>query len=631
MSKTREISRRDFLNGVLIGAAAGTALSPLRAAADFGLEALQPSFYPPRLTGMRGDHVGSFEVAHAFAFEGREWARPERQTDSTYDMVVVGGGISGLAAAWMYRAEIGPEAKILILDNHDDFGGHAKRNEFTVDGHKLIGYGGSMTIEEPKHYSPVAKQLLKDISIDVQRFYSYFNQDFDKQWNLESKIYFRKDVYGSDRLVSDPFGTSYTTNTRKPPHEVIAGFPLRKATRDALIRLSDDDIDFMTNIPVAEKPEILKHISYVDFLSKYAGVPREGTDLLRDKLKGVWAIGWDALSAMEGARLEMPGTAGLGLSQEQLGWNPSEEPYIFHFPDGNAGVARALVRGLIPGSLPGHTMEDLVTSRAEYGGLDDPDNAVRIRLNSTAVKVVHTPDGKEVDITYIQEGMASRVRGKHVILACNNRMVPYLCEDVPEEQIEAIDYATRVPLVYINIALRNWKAFLELRCNRIYIPEADMMHTMTLDFPVSMGSYHFSNNPEEPIVVHGAYIPNTPGQSLTNREQFVIGRQKLYELRFGDFEADVYKQMSGALAGSSFDAERDIAAITVNRWPHGYAYEYSELFDPPGWDPQHGPHIAGRAQMGRISIANSDASAYAYVDGAIDAAARAVKEQVDIG
>ncbi len=631
MAPRRTITRRDFMGGFAMGITAGVTLSPFEVAAKFGQKISLGDYYPPKLTGLRGDHVGSFEVAHGVAREGLEWPRPSAQTDDTYDLIVVGGGISGLSAAWLYRAQAGPNARILILENHDDFGGHAKRNEFNVDGHKLIGYGGSQALEEPKNYSLVARQLLKDLSIDIRRFYSYFNQGFYDRWNLEAGIFFKKESYGLDRLVPDPFQNFYYEKSEKPAEEIFRAFPVKPATRKALIRLVESDTDFLADVPDGKRVETLRSISYIDFLEKYAGIPREGTDILRDKFIGYWGLGWDALSALEGARLEMPGTSGLGLTYRQLGWDENEEPYIFHFPDGNAGVARALVRGLVPDALPGKTMEELVTSRVEYGNLDNQNSPVRIRLNSTAVEVRHGKNGKTVNVTYVQNGAASRVRGKHIILACNNRMIPYICPEVPEKQVEAIEYATRTPLVYINIALRNWRAFVELGFNRIYIPKANMMSSMRLDFPVSVGNYHFSSGPDKPIVVHGTYVPNVPGQGLTGREQFVLGSQKLYQLSFADFEEDVFQQMSGALAGGGFDAERDIAAITVNRWPHGYAYEYNELFDPIDWNPERGPHIAGRAQIGRISIANSDASAYAYVDGAIDAAARAVDEQVALG
>jgi spermidine dehydrogenase len=349
---------------------------------------------------------------------------------------------------------------------------------------------------------------------------------------------------------------------------------------------------------------------------------------LRDLIKGYWGIGYDALSAMEGFRLGMPGTWYLGLVEESHGPGGREEPYIFHFPDGNAGVARSIVRQLIPEAVPGSTMEDLVLSRVDYELLDLQSNPTRIRLDSTAVDVRHVDGDKAVDVTYVQNGNVQRIRGKHAILACYNNIVPHICPEVSVEQRAAIAKATKIPLVYISVAVRNWKAFEKLGFQSFYIPQPKLMHSFGMDFPVSMGGYDFTRNSSEPTIVHGTYVPTAPDQGLSEREQHVQGRRDLYAMTFDDLERDIVGAMSGALEGGGFDAERDVAGLTVNRWPHGYAYEYNELFDPHDWSPENGPHLLGAAQIGRISIANSDASAFAFVNGAFDAAHRAVNEQI---
>jgi len=274
-------------------------------------------------------------------------------------------------------------------------------------------------------------------------------------------------------------------------------------------------------------------------------------------------------------------------------------------------------------------MEDVVLARFDYEALDDPGNPTRIRLDSTAVDVRHAEGESAVDVTYVRGGVPCRVRGRHAILACYNAIVPKLCPEVPAAQAEAIAKAVKIPLVYISVAVRNWKAFADLGYQNFYIPQPTLMHSFGMDFPVSMGGYEFTRDPSGPTVVHGAYVPTAPDQGHTEREQHVLGRRRLYEMSFDDFETEIVRQMSGALEPGGFDAERDIAGITVNRWPHGYAYEYNELFDPPEWTRENGPHIEGAAPIGRISIANSDASAYAYVNGAFDAADRAVDEQLN--
>jgi spermidine dehydrogenase len=625
MNDKLNISRRDFMNGFALSLAAGTTLSPIE------LFAMQGSsggvYYPPSLTGLRGSHPGSFEVAHALAWGGATFSRPDEQTDGNYDLIVLGGGLSGLSAAHLYRQRVGPDARILILDNHDDFGGHAKRNEFDVDGKQLICYGGSQSIDTPGHYSKVAAQLLTDVGIDTQRFYDYFDRSYFKERKLRNGIYFSKEAYGTDSVKVNVTRVPDDTDVRK----IVDSYPLSDESRAAFIRLLQSDTDYLKGKSRNKKISLMTGISYLDFLQDNAGVPEEVTLVLRDTIKSFWGFGWDALSALEGYRLGMPGTYHLGLG-ELDGEDPGrDEPYIFHFPDGNAGVARSLVRKLIPDAVPGRTMEDLVLSRVDYSLLDRESNNTRIRLNCTGVDARHVNGDRFVDVTYVREGRTYRVRGKHTILACYNNIVPHICPEISAVQTEAIAATTKIPLVYISVAVRNWKAFEKLGYRSFYIPQGILMHSFGMDFPVSMGGYEFTQNSSEPTVIHGTYCPTVPSQGLTEREQHVAGRRHLYELSFADLEGDIVRQMSGALDGGGFDAGRDIAAITVNRWPHGYAYEYNELFDPPEWNRYNGPHQAGSAQMGRISIANSDASAYAYVNGAIDAADRAVNEQIDVG
>ena len=626
MAKKLNITRRDFMNGVAMGLTAGTAVSPLELLA-MNRQSSTDALYPPELIGMRGSHPGSFEVAHALARNGARWTEPIDQTDRNYDLVIVGGGISGLSAAHLYKQRHGKDSRILILDNHDDFGGHAKRNEFTVDGKQLICYGGSQSIAEPSSWSPVGKKLLKDVGIHTERFYDYFDRNYFKDRKLGRGLYFSRDQYGKDYVSDNILGAEIKDNEEEII-DLINAYPIAEASKTALIKLLSQTENYLLGMESQEdKINLLRQTNYSDFLRKYVNVSEEVVLLYRDMSRGLWGIGWDALSALDAYKSGMPGTLGLNLKIAEQSYE-RDEPYIFHFPDGNAGFARSIVRELIPSAISGTTMEDLVKARVDYAGLDLDSLMVRIRLNSTVVKVEHTPNEKAVDVTYIKDGHPYRVRGAHVIMACYNNIIPNICPEVPDAQKEAIAYATKMPLVYISVAVRNWNAFSNLGYRSFYIPQPSLMHSFGLDFPVSMGGYNFTQNPDEPTVIHGTYVPLDPDKGLNAREQCIAGRIRLYEMSFDDFEKNIVSQLSGALRDGGFDAERDIAAITVNRWPHGYAYEYLDYSDPVEFNPNNGPHIAGRAQIGRISIANSDASAYAYLTGAIDAADRAVNEQL---
>jgi spermidine dehydrogenase len=634
--------------------AAGSAFSPREILARVTSSS---SYYPPALTGLRGSHPGSFEVAHSIAMQGTQFSQPSKQTDHTYDLVVVGGGLSGLASAWYFRKQAGDNARILILDNHDDFGGHAKRNEFNVDGHHLIGYGGSQSIESPSGYSPQAMQILKDMNIDLEQFYQYFDRDFYSSRQMGSSIYFDKKHYGADKLVKTPVGFtgifSMMYGTTSDEGNTIDELPISEKSRTALKNLIENDDDYLQGKSDQDKYELLESISYSQYLRQHAGMPEDVITLLEKSIAPLDALNWDAIAASDAAGYLFPGTVGLGLEgstvmtlwakaknimpdrlwqsmTDKLSTLAGEDPYIFHFPDGNAGIARLMVRAMIPGSARGNTMDDIVNTPIDYSKLDLNANKIRVRLNSTVIDVRHTTNKEEVDVTYIQEGQTYKVRSKHSILACNNKFIPHICSEIPAEQSKALDLAVRAPLVYINVALRNWRAFARANTERIYAPQGIFSHT-SLDFPVSMGGYNFSSDPDKPVIAHIVHTPsaNLARDDMTARDLFKAGQRTIYNMSFDDYENEVYSLLDGALSDHGFDPNIDIAAITVNRWPHGYAYWPMDLWDDYDYHDSHAPHVIGRAQIHRISIANSDAESQAYANGAFDAAYRAANEQLN--
>jgi spermidine dehydrogenase len=333
-------------------------------------------------------------------------------------------------------------------------------------------------------------------------------------------------------------------------------------------------------------------------------------------------MGPDIVPALEALGSRFPGFARLGLKEEE---EPGlDEPYIYHFPDGNASLARLLTRNLIPSVAPGHTMDDVVLANFDYGKLDVDGARVRVRLNSTAVAVANArTKGGPVDIGYVRAEALHRIQAKHCVLACYNMMIPHIMPELPATQKQALALGVKEPLVYTNVAVRNWHAFIKLGVSRIYSPHGYFSNTK-LDFPVSLGGYRNSRKPDEPMVVHMKRIPLMPNQGLTNVEQFRLGRQQLLITPFEEFEKRISEQLDRMLGAGGFQSARDIAAITVNRWPHGYAYDPNSLFDRQTSGPP--PYEIGRKRCGSVTIANSDAAWNAYAHEAIDQAWRAVGE-----
>jgi spermidine dehydrogenase len=619
------ITRRDFLNGTALAIATG--LTP---AAQLHAD---PSRYPPALTGLRGQHAGSFEVAHAFAREGQRFGIDGAAAEANYDLVVVGGGISGLAAAYFYSQAAGADARILILDNCDDFGGHAKRNEFTPDfgsqpfgsnSRLLIGYGGSQSIQSPKTlWSDTAKGLLRDLGVDVARFNTAFDRGFYASLGLLHGVFFDRETFGGDVLMPGDALVSRGNGTRPQLESFIAAMPISEPSKAQLRALYDAKHDPLPGKSADEKLKILKSTSYRDYLIKIHGCSADVTNCFQGRPLGFFGLGIDAVAAADLREFGYPGFAALGLSADE----PAEwqEPYIYHFPDGNASLARLLVRNLIPGIASGKSsgkpMDDIVLAGFDYDQLDRDDNKVRIRLDSTVIDV--RQNGEQVSVGYVRGGSPHRVTAKHAVLACFHMMIPYLMPELPAEQRVALAKNVKTPLVYTNVVVRNWQAWLKLKVWQISAPTS-FFTDVALDFPVDLGGYRHPRDPAEPMVLHLEYVPGAPNSGLDARAQFRAGRQKLLTMTFADFETRIRDQLDRMLGPGGFSSERDIEAITVNRWAHGYGYVANSLFDPDDYEDR--VLKAARRTVGRVAIANSDAGGDAYAHLAIDQAGRAVRE-----
>jgi len=422
-------------------------------------------------------------------------------------------------------------------------------------------------------------------------------------------MFFDKEHFGEDRLV--------VGNGRLPWPEFFANAPLSDAARRDLTRIYGKNPDYMAGMTADEKIARLAGISYQDYLLNIA-------KMTHDALPFFLAQGGrnnkrvDTTPALEAARRGSPGFNGLGLTFDE---EFRESSYTFHFPDGNASIARLLINRLIPSAIGGHqTMETIVQAPLSYERLDESKSAVRIRLKSAAVRV--SPERARVSVAYLHDGKVHGVSGRFCILACYNALIPALMPELPDRQKDALAYPVKVPMMYNNILVRRWTAFQKLGVSNITAP--GMYHTgSSLDPGTTIGGYRGVTMPEEPIIVRMVRNPNKPG--LPRREQHRAGQQELLSMTFEQFELEIRRQLARMLAGGGFDPAADIVGITVNRWPYGYAYTYDTIGDPDV-PPEQRPHVIGRQRFGRVAIANADAGAAAFTNQAIDEAHRAVEE-----
>lgn len=624
------ISRRDFLNGIA-WFGVGSLLRPLDALAA----GAEPYGYPPALTGLRGSHPASFEAAHALAWGGASDFGTIAEPPEHYDLIVIGGGISGLSAAYFYREHIKRDARILVLDNHDDFGGHAKRNEFTIDGQTYLTYGGTQSFDNPAAYSKQAAGLLRSLGIDLKRLEDAYDKDFFARHGLSPGVYYDAADFGRSVLLRSGLPTTGPTagDVRKwvpglqiPPQfaATLAQAPLTSVQRAKLLEVLAAPKKAAEYFQGAQGESRFYGQSYVQYLRSVYGLEDKALlKLLSMPLAEEAALGGSGVSlalAQGSGLLGLPDAHLLAKRFEDDSLLPDDEEdddaYVYHFPDGNASLARLLVQKLVPGVASFSSPEQCLTARFDYSQLDRLDQAVRIRLSSLAVKADNIASGTYV--RYLRDGKLYEARARHTVMAGWHMMAAHIIPSLSQEQKGAMRANIKMPLVYAQIALRNWKAIQRSGVAAAYCPGSHFQFVQ-MDFPVDLGNYTPKRDPDKPIVLLMARMPCPPFGEGTVPDLLRQGRAELLSADFAVFEAHIRKQLEGMYGRYGFNADKDIAAITVNRWPHGYVYEDAEYRGRPA-------HQMASKRHGRIVMANADAEGKAYTDSAIDSAWRAVQE-----
>ena len=645
-----EISRRDFLDGVaitvggtMVAASAGaTAAHAQTASSQLPLPASPPSDYPPRITGLRGQTDAAMNAGHAVR-DGAAFSAPV-DTGEFYDLVVVGAGMAGLGAAYFYRKQI-PHSKVLVIDACEDFGGHAVRNEFMVDGKRLIAGGGTAALWRPNTFTPEAQELMRDIGIDRAHHDREVakNPNAPRELGLRRAMFFDSEAFGEDKLVMNPppelglRGTGEAGTTAAQFAEFFAQTPYSAGTREGLVKLFTEHRDWMPGVPTEEKVEQLKKMSYIDFVDKVVKIhPEAVAYVLSVGATGGTnqTAGPDTYSAWYAWRKGQPGFNGMSLPPASQLSNLVRDPgRNIAWPDNATTAARLLVRWLIPDALPGRTADDSVLQHIDYAALDLPRNDVRIRLSSMGMRARHLGDpvsAKEVEVMYLRDGKPYTVRTRGVVMACPNNIVPHMVPDLPESQKAALLMAVRKPLVSTNVAIRNWRAFHNLGISSINCPGM-FFSSIGLAVPAAIGGYENASTPDEPIVVRmslTARILEKAGSGLPPREQWKASRAELQGITFETFERNIREQLDRVLGSGGFDAQRDVAGIIINRWSHAYAPGSNELYDPDWAHRLDAPWIVGRQQFGRITISNSDAAWVSLTNAAWQQSHRAVNELI---
>lgn len=615
------MTRRDFINGMAVAVVAG--MTPLEILA----RDRKAPYYPPLWQNLVGSDDDSYFFAHALR-DGEQYDFSALPIQEQYDLVVVGAGISGLSAACLFH-DTHKGAKSLILDNHKDFGGHARRNEFATPYGQILTYGGSESLQSPKTlYSKKVVAFLASLNIDIDALAKCFNQDFYPDLGLSRGVFFSKKDFGASLLVSgDPRvviddSIKKERNNARSFAEFIGDFPMPKADRDALLELFTTPKDYLQGLSSKQKRDYLAHTSYKQFLQERVKLSPLALSFFDGVSDDFMALGIDMISCELAQECALPGFAATNSANEVF-----EEPYIHHFPDGNASITRLMVKKLIPHiAACGNTPEEVLLAQFDYSKLDLPKNMSRIRLQSTALDVRNVAGGVEIVYGSMQDKKLHKVFAKKVIMANYNAMIPYIVKELQDGQKSALSQCVKTSLIYTKVLLSQWECFTKLGIHDIYAPKSFYVNTK-LDYPVDMGAYKHPRDPKKPICLHliGSPLRLNPTEldttQLTARDLSRLTRHALLETPFSTLEQMTLSHLQEMLGGAGFK-KSDVLGITLNRWGHCYAYNYNSLFDTP--KQSKATIKAARKVCGNIAIANSDANWEAFLQDAIEQAMRAL-------
>lgn len=618
----RPITRRDFLGGIalgLAGLASGCSTKGERRSPNSGETGA--STPPYEITGLRGQDPATMKLGHRLR-DGEFLKLPSHVTDTgeEYDLIVIGAGLAGLAAAYVYHREKKGRCRILILESHDDFGGHARRNTFHYQGITLIAQGGTFALEEPEHSPPEAVEILGELGIDPEEMERFRDQGFRKRFGLSSGVFFDPRIYP---------GISPTWVTRFydiPYEKFFSRAPIPEASRKELVQFYTTRRDYLPGVP--EKKKALAEMSWERFIREKMGLGDDAVRFANLYATDLIGLGCDGVSALAGYEVG-PGFAGMGgpgFYEANGILRYAYEPTA-RFPDGNHTIARRLLKALIPEAVPGPaSMDGVFNSHVSYSALDAPDSSIRLRLRSMAIQVRHqgpSLKSSSVLVHYLQpDGRVFRVRGKSAVMAGWGMAAKHIIPELPSEQKQALDQYHYTSALYINVLLRHWRPIAHLGMYEMYLP-GGFCTWMNISDPLTLGTYRPEYHPDRPTILSIYKYIYKPG--LDPVQQMITGRREMQETPFEAYEREIRQEMYHLFGPWGFKPASDILAITINRWGHGYNF-----FKLPGafYEKGKAPYEKGRVKLGHISFAGADAGGSPWTQLALQQGRRAALEQL---
>jgi spermidine dehydrogenase len=612
------ITRRDFLQGIAVSVAS------LAIGCNHDKSGRTNSYsnaFPFELTGLRGQDIASMQLGHRVRYgDFRDLPNNIVDTNEEFDLIVIGAGLAGLTAAYIYHREMKGRCRILLLDNHDDFGGHARRNTFHYEGTTLIAHGGTYALEEPENSPSEVSEILTELGIDSDRMVEFRDPEFKKRLGLSSGVFFDPKIYSN-------ISPTWVTRFYDIPHEeFFAKAPIPDAARKELVEFYTTRRDYLPG--VLNKEEVLAKMSWEAFIRQKMELGDEAVRFANLYATDLIGLGCDAVSALAGYEVGpgFYGMGGPGFHEENGILKYAYDP-MARFPDGNHTIARCLLRAIMPEVMPGaNTMEEVFNSHVNYAEFDQPNHNVRLRLRSMALRIEHKgpiSTASSVDVYYVQpNGQVFHVRAKSVVVAAWGMVAKHIIPELSHLQLKALDQYRYTSALYINVLLRHWRPIAQLGLYEMYLP-GGFCTWMHISDPLYLGHYRPEYHPDKPTILSFYKYIHQPG--IDPDEQMTLGRIEMENTPFEVYERQIREELYYLFGSWGFDPANDIVAITINRWGHGYNF-----FKKPGayYKKGEAPYEFGRMRLGRISFAGADAGGSPWSQLAMQQGRRAALEQL---
>ena len=628
------ITRRDFLGATLLasGGALLGGLTPAELLATSSGQSAQPTSVTDELTGYGG--IGDYANSNGNTFAVLSAGHRMRDraykslaavdTGEIYDCVIVGGGISGIAAALFFVRQAGPNKKILLLENHPIFGGEAKQNEFDVDGRHLTVHQGSAIYQIPYPHSFIAR-FYDSIGLHTPRL------TYQSWGGSGPEMPTGRTPYESPGLPTGQYAFYFGAKFGAQPGVLLVdplgkdlkAAPLAPLTKVELLRwfrgLSTEKVKFRH--PQYEGDPISRYLDTITLEQHYMerfGISQETIRTFLSPVEGGGSgLGPDALSAYNDYAYEALHPYEAAGEMDQM------------FPGGNATIARLMMKTLMPASITGEpTVEGVTSGKVQFAALDDPHSPARIRLSSTVLSVQHDgdPDKSEtLAITYENRSRLFKIKARSAVMAGGSWTTKHIIPDLPEPQRAAYAQFYRSPCMMANVAVRNWR----------FLKKAGITGCRWFDgvgnyFDVTrkalVGDTEKTINPDFPIVLSIKVLYPHPG--LSTEEQGNKGRLELLSTSFKEYERRIRQQFTEMFERYGFDAQREIAGIILNRWGHAYVSPQPGFFF--GKNGQPAPReVLRNTPHGRVAFANTDLAGAMDHRNSILEAHRAVQQLLD--